>query len=345
MKYSFKNDYSEMAHPLILDALSSVGMTQFEGYGLCNHCEEAAELIKEKLNAPNADVHFVSGGTQANLTVISSILRPHEAVISAETGHIFVHEAGAIEATGHKVCTRAGYDSKLGVSDILSVIDEHYDEHMVKPRLTYISHSTEGGTVYTKAELTAISEVCRDNGLYLYVDGARFGAAMNSAACDLEYADIARLVDVLFIGGTKNGALFGEAVVIFNDEVKRDFRFLMKQRGALLAKGAAMGVQFKALFADGLYDSLARHSIDMASYMADGIKSLGYDLLFPSQTNFVVPLLPAGVADRLIELYDFHDWKRFEDEVAVRLVTSWATQRGIIDEFLEDLKKQKCNKQ
>ncbi|MCL2222032.1 MAG: aminotransferase class V-fold PLP-dependent enzyme [Oscillospiraceae bacterium] len=337
-KYSFKNDYSEMAHPLILEALASVKTAQFEGYGLCSHCEEAAGLIRKKLGAPDADIHFISGGTLSNLTVISSALRPHEAVISAETGHIFVHETGAIEATGHKVCTRAGYDGKLSASDIKSVIEEHCDEHMVKPRLVYISHSTEGGTVYTKAELTAISEKCKENGLYLYIDGARLGTAMNSSACDLEYRDIAKFADVIFIGGTKLGALFGEAVAIFNDELKQDFRFLMKQRGALLAKSAAMGVQFKTLFADGLYDRLARHSIDMAAYMADGMKALGYDLLFPAQTNFVVPLLPCAVSDKLCELYDFHEWKRLEKDVAVRLVISWATQQKAIDEFLEDLK-------
>ena len=339
MKYSFKNDYSEMAHPLVLDALSAVGMAQFEGYGLCVHCEEAAELILDKLVAPCADVHFVSGGTLSNLTLISSVLRPHEAVIAAETGHIFVHETGAIEATGHKVCTRTGYDGKLAVSDIESVVAEHSDEHMVKPRLVYISHSTEGGTVYTKSELAAISKTCRANGLYLYVDGARFGAAMNSESCDFGYSDISQLVDAVFIGGTKTGALFGEAVVIFNDELKRDFRFLMKQRGALLAKSAAMGVQFKTLFSDGLYDRLARHSIDMAAYMADGIKSLGYDFLFPHQTNFIVPLLPSAISNMLGELYDFHEWTRVGDKVAARLVTSWATQQEVIDEFLADLKK------
>ena len=328
-----------MAHPLILDALSSVGTTQFEGYGLCTHCEDAATLIRNKLQAPSADVHFISGGTLANLTVISSVLRPHEAVIAAETGHVFVHETGAIEATGHKVCTRLGYNGKLAVSDILSVVTEHCDEHMVLPRLVYISQSTEGGTVYTKAELTAISKVCRDNGLYLYIDGARFGAAMNSAACDLEYSDIAQIADAVFIGGTKTGALFGEAVVIFDDKLKQDFRFLMKQRGALLAKSAAMGVQFKTLFTDGLYDSLARHSIDMAIYMADGIKSLGYDFLFPVETNFIVPVFPAHVSDKLGELYDFHEWSRDGNNVAARLVTSWATQREAIDEFLSDLNK------
>jgi len=338
MKYSFKNDYSEMAQPSILNALAAVGTKQFEGYGLCNHCEEAAELIREKLEAPDADVHFISGGTLSNLTVISSALRPHEAVIAAETGHIFVHETGAIEATGHKVCTRVGYDGKLAVSDIKSVTEEHCDEHMVKPKLVYISHSTEGGTVYTKAELTAISDICRQNGLLLYIDGARLASAMEATACDLEYSDIAKLSDAVFVGGTKNGALFGEAVVIFNDKLKQDFRFLMKQRGALLAKSAAMGVQFKTLFTDGLYESLARHSIQMAEYMANGIKKLGYDFLFPTQTNFVVPLLPSAVSEKLSKLYDFHDWKSFEKDVAVRLVTSWATQQEVIDEFLSDLK-------
>jgi len=338
MKYSFRNDYSELVHPLILDALKNAGTVQLDGYGLDVFCRDAAELIKEKFKAPGADVHFVSGGTLTNLLVISSALRPHESVIAAQTGHIFVHETGAIEATGHKVCTRVGYDGKLAVSDIESVLDEHEDEHMVKPRLVYISQSTEGGTVYNKAELTAISEFCRSNELYLYVDGARFGAALNSASCDLDYADFARLVDAVFVGGTKNGALFGEAVVIFNDALKPDFRYLMKQRGALLAKSSAMGVQFKTLFSDGLYDKLARHSNETASYLASGIQKLGYKLLFEAQTNFVVPVLPTDISQKLSELYGFYEWAKVESDVAVRLVMSWATDKSAVDEFLADLK-------
>ena len=338
MKYSFKNDYSEMCHPAVLSALSAAGNTQFEGYGLDIFSGDAATLLRNKMCAPDADVHFISGGTHANLVVISSALRPHESVISAGSGHIFMHETGAVEATGHKVCVREGYNGKLGVSDIESVVFEHAgDEHMVKPRLVYISLSTECGTVYTKSELSAISEYCRSNSLYLYIDGARLGAAVNSFACDLSYGDIAALADAFFAGGTKNGALFGEAIVICNKNLKEDFRYLLKQRGGLLAKTAAIGVQFKALFEDDLYDKLALHSNMMAKKLADGIKQKGYSFLYPVETNLIIPMFPVGVAEKLHELYGFYDWQVLNDKIAVRLLTSWATQENIIDEFLADL--------
>jgi len=339
MKYSFKNDYSEMAHPRILDALSDIGSKQFEGYGLDEHSVAAAMHICKLIKDPFADVHFISGGTHANLVVISSALRPHEAAIAPKSGHIFVHETGAIEATGHKICTRDGVDGKLSVSDIESVIAEHpEDEHMVKPRLVYISLSTECGTVYTRAELAAISLFCRNNGLYLYIDGARLGAAINSPACDLNYSDVANLADAFFIGGTKNGALFGEAIVICNEKLKEDFRYLLKQRGGLLAKAAAIGVQFVTLFTDGLYDELAIKSNSMAKRLADGIKALGYDFLFPVETNLIVPVFPAETAAKLHEMYGFYDWADMGDKTAVRMLTSWATPENKVDEFLEDLK-------
>jgi len=338
MKYSFKNDYSEMAHPKLFEALSAVGNYQFEGYGLDEFSIDAAALIREKLKFPNADIHFISGGTHANLVVISALLRPHEAVIAAKSGHIFVHEAGSIEATGHKICTRDGTNGKLNVDDIESVLSEHGDdEHMVKPRLVYISLSTECGTVYTKAELIAISSFCRSNRLYLYIDGARLGAAINSSACDLSYNDIAVLSDAFFIGGTKNGALFGEAIVICNRELKSDFRYLLKQRGGLLAKGAAIGLQFKVLFTDGLYDELAMSSNKKAFKLADGIKKLGYSFLYPVETNLLIPILPKNVAEKMHELYGFYDWQNLDGSVAIRLLTSWATPEDKIDEFISDL--------
>jgi len=336
-KYSFRNDYSELAHPKVMEALSSAGTKQFGGYGLDEISQRAAELIREKVAAPSADVHFISGGTQANLVVISSALRPYEAVIALESGHIYVHETGAIEATGHKICTAKGYDGKLSVDEIEKLVIEHSDEHMVLPRMVYISHTTECGTIYSKAELTAISECCRKNKLYLFLDGARLGAALNSPFGDLSYADIAALTDVFYIGGTKNGALFGEAVVICNDELKENFRFNLKQRGAMLAKGAAFGVQFDALLCDGLYDELAKTSNSMALKMANGIKAAGCDFLFPAQTNLIIPIFHNHVAQRLHELYDFYDWENLGDKTAVRIVTSWATPESVIDEFLADL--------
>jgi len=337
VKYSFKNDYSEIAHPQVLEALSAAGCKQFEGYGLDEYSARAAGLIRSIISKPSADVHFIAGGTHANLVALSSFLRPHEAVIAPESSHIFVHETGAIEATGHKICTRKGSDGKLRVEDIESVVAEHTDEHMVKPRLVFISLSSETGTVYKKKELTAISAYCRSNGLYLYLDGARLGAAVNSEACDLSYSDIADLTDAFYFGGTKNGALFGEAIVICNDVLKEDFRFLLKQRGALLAKGAAIGAQFEALFKDGLYDRLARHSNMTASKLAGGIAALGYGFLYPAETNLIIPVFPANIADALHRSYSFHDWQNLDDMVAVRLVTSWSTPEAVIDGFITDL--------
>jgi len=338
MKYDFQCDYSELAHPSVLEAFAAIGTTQFEGYGLDEYSIRAADLVRNLIELPTADVHFVAGGTIANLVVISSILRPHEAVVSPATGHIFVHEAGAIEATGHKICTVSGTNGKLYPTDIEPVIKEHYDEHMVKPKLVYISLSTEGGTVYTKAELTALSKYCKDANLYLFMDGARLGAAMNSPVCDLTYSDIASLVDVFYIGGTKNGALFGEAIVICNDALKGEFRFLIKQRGAMLAKGAAVGIQFEALLKDGLYDSLAEYAYKMAEKFACGVKEAGYELLFPQETNLVVPIFPKALVAKLRESYAFHDWKDLGDMTAIRLVTSWATPESAIEEFLKDLR-------
>jgi len=338
MKFSFKNDYSEMAHPGVLEALSIIGKKQFEGYGLDEFSIAASMHICKKIKAPYADVHFIAGGTHANLVVISSALRPHEAVIAPKTGHIFVHETGSIEATGHKICTREGYNGKISAADIESVLAEHPgDEHMVKPRLVYISLSTECGTVYTRAELAAITLCCRKNNLYLYIDGARLGAALNSPVCDLKYSDVADLADAFFIGGTKNGALYGEAIVICNESLKEDFRYLLKQRGGLLAKGAAIGVQFAKLFTNGLYDELAQKANATAKRLADGIKALGYEFLFPVETNLIIPVFPNEVAKKLHEMYGFYDWEKLGDTTAVRMLTSWATPENKVDEFIDDL--------
>ena len=371
-KYSFFNDYSELAHPEVLAALSELGSTQFTGYGLDEFSEAAREIIVEKIALPDAEVHFTSGGTQANLIVVASALRPYEAVIATDYGHINTHETGAIEATGHKVCVTPHVHGKLDVAGIEALVTYQSDEHMVKPRMVYISQSTELGTVYTAAELTAISRYCRANSLYLYADGARLGAAMNSDACDLSYAQFAKLVDAFYIGGTKNGALFGEAIVIVNDELKADFRYNLKLRGALLAKGAALGLQFKALLGSRkgsdvyavsvgssggssggsgsgssssftttstLYDELAEHANLMAARLAKGIAALGYEFLSPVETNQVFPIFPTQTATKLHDLYGFYDWSESEAGTAVRLVTSWVTPEAMVDEFLADLAK------
>lgn len=332
------NDYSELAHPLVLEALSAVGYTQFDSYGLDEFSSRARELIKSIINKPSADVYFVAGGTLTNLTLISSALRPHEAVVAPAGGHVFMHETGAIEATGHKVCTVKGNNGKLCAADIEAIVYEHSDEHMVKPRLVYISQTSESGTVYKKAELEAVSAYCHRNNMLLFLDGARLGAAINSPACDMTYADIAGLTDAFYFGGTKNGALFGEALVICNDELKPDFRFLLKQRGALLAKGAVIGVQFEALLKDGLYDKLAQHSNSMARALSNGIMEAGYDMLYPVESNMIFPILPADTIQRLHESYGFYDWLEHGDLTSARLVTSWATPSDAIEEFLADIR-------
>jgi len=338
LKYDFSSDYCELAHPLVLDALSAVGHTQFDGYGLDVFSARAADLVRAKVSAPLADVHFIGGGTHANLIVISSALRPYEAAIAPQSGHIFVHEAGSVEATGHKICTVKGNNGKLSPDEIEDVLTEHCDEHMVKPRLVYVSQSTERGTVYTKAELSAISECCKKNGLYLFLDGARLGAAINSPACDLSYGDIARLADAFYIGGTKNGAMLGEALVICREELKTDFRFQLKQRGAMLAKGAAIGLQFEALLKDGLLDELAKHAISMAMRLADGVRAAGFGFLCPVETNMVFPVFPAKTAEKLHEMYGFLDWGKTGDMTSARIVTSWATPEVAVDGFVADLK-------
>ena len=346
VKYRFINDYSELVHPKVLSKLGSIGTTQFEGYGLDEFSEVAKGLIKEKIGKLDADVHLVSGGTQANLILLSSLLRPYEAVISCETSHIFVHETGAIEATGHKICTAKGVDGKLRVEDIDGVMKFHTDEHMVKPKVVFISLSTEVGSVYSKEELTGISDYCRSHGLYLYLDGARLGAGLVSPACQLTYADIARLTDAFYIGGTKNGMLCGEAIVICNERLQEDFRYHIKQKGGLLAKGASLGVQFMAMLeekneaGEDLYDQLAKRAYVMAMKLAKGIKDLGYEFLAEPITNQVFPILPIDLSEKLHELYEFYDWTKVgEEKVALRLVTSWATSEDKVDEFLKDLKK------
>ncbi|HEY4540235.1 MAG TPA: aminotransferase class I/II-fold pyridoxal phosphate-dependent enzyme, partial [Faecalibacter sp.] len=239
-KYSFKNDYSEGAHPAILQRLMETNLQQTIGYGEDEFCDEARAWIKTYLQKDSA-IHFVSGGTQANLIVISSMLKPHESVIAVESGHIAVHETGAIEATGHKVNTVPTIDGKMTIDEIQNVLNLHTDEHMVKPKMVYISNSTEVGSVYTKAELTAIYDFCQANQLYLFVDGARLGSALTSSKSDLTLEDFANLTDVFYIGGTKNGALIGEAIIINTPQLNEDFRYHIKQKGGMLAKGRLIG--------------------------------------------------------------------------------------------------------
>jgi threonine aldolase len=338
--YSFKNDYSEGAHPRILEALIESNLVQTEGYGEDPYSTKAIDLIKQQLNKVDVDIHLLTGGTQTNLTALSSFLRPHEAIIAACTGHILVHETGAIEATGHKILSVSTSDGKLTPEDIQKVLDMHTDEHMVKPKLVFISDSTEIGSIYHKAELEEISTFCKKHKLFLYVDGARLGSALSSKENDLQLSDIARLVDAFYIGGTKNGALIGEALVICNDLLKEDFRFLMKQKGALLAKGKLIGIQFHELFKDTLYFDLASHANAMANMLKNAISAKGYRFLTHSPTNQIFPILPNWLITRLEEKYSFYIWEKSDAEnSAIRLVTSWATKEETVLEFIADLNK------
>lgn len=336
--YSFTNDYSEGAHPRILEAMMNANLTQNVGYGLDAHSLAAAGTIRRLADAPDAAVHFVVGGTQTNLLLIAAALRPYQAVIAAATGHVNVHEAGAIEGTGHKVLALPTTTGKLTPEIIAPCLTEHCDEHMVQPKLVYISDSTELGTVYTKAELEALHHFCRLHGLMLYLDGARLGSALTSAPNDLTLKDLAALTDAFYIGGTKNGALLGEALVIQKDSLKEDFRFMMKNRGAMLAKGFLAGIQFEELFRDGLFFDLAAHANEMAAILRDGIRKAGYSFVSDSHTNLLFPILPDELVDKLGKDFTFERSQKPDDShTVIRLVTSWATPEKAVRDFLSAL--------
>ena len=337
-KILFYDDYSEGAHPRIIEALAESNLVQESGYGSDSICLEAASLIKEKINNPNTEVHFVSGGTQANLICASAMLRPHESMMAAESAHICVHEAGAIEATGHKINPIKTHDGKITSEKIQEVLDSHYDEHMVKPKCVLISNSTEVGTVYTKAEIEKLSSYCKQKDLYFYLDGARIGSALTSHLSDLSLEDLSRLTDIFYIGGTKNGALLGEAIVINNPELQKEFRFHIKQKGGLMAKGRVLGVQFRELFKDDLFFDLAKHANNMANLLASGIKDCGHELQNEPQSNMIMPILPRSLIEKLNQKYGFYTWTPIDEErAAVRLVTSWATSEETVEAFVSDL--------
>ena len=340
MMYSFKNDYSEGAHPEILAALGRTNLEQQDGYGEDAFSLQAAELIKQRIGLTELDVHFLTGGTQTNLTAISAFLRPHEAAISASTGHVLVHETGAIEATGHKVISVDSSNGKLTAEQVRTVVTGHSDEHMVKPRLVYLSQPTEVGTIYSRLEMEQISQTCSELGLWLFVDGARLGSALCAAGNDLTLPMLAELADAFYIGGTKNGALLGEALVIRTEGLKADFRYHMKQKGALLAKGRLIGIQFLTLFTGELYFDLARHANRLADQIRQAISQAGYRYLTDSPTNQIFPILPNRIIDELLKDYSFYIWERVDAEhSAIRLVTSWATPPAAVEGFLHRLRE------
>jgi threonine aldolase len=338
----FNCDYSEGAHPRVLSKLIETNLEQTEGYGTDPYCAEAAGLIRGICAAPEADVHFLVGGTQTNLTVISACLRPHQGALSADTGHINIHESGAIEATGHKVLALSSSDGKITAAQVQAAYDEHYNddarEHAVQPKLVYISNPTEMGTIYSKAELTKLSETCRRNSLILYMDGARLGYALCARGNDLDLPAIAGLCDVFYIGGTKIGALFGEALVITNDSLKPDFRYFIKQKGGMLAKGRLLGLQFIALFDDDLYFEMARHANAMADIIKDACIKKGYPFLTESVTNQQFPILPDRVLSNLGEKYEYSFWQKAgQARSAVRFCTSWATDITDVQALAADI--------
>ncbi|MFT4642713.1 MAG: threonine aldolase [Candidatus Azotimanducaceae bacterium] len=338
-KYSFLNDYSEGAHPRIIDALTQLNIVQQQAYGNDDYSSHAKELIKGHLENKDAEVFFVSGATQANLIIISSTLRPHESIISSTLGHITTHETGAIEATGHKINTIEKDNGKLTKEDIIPVLIAHdFGPHVVKPRMIYISNSTEIGTIYTKKELKELYEYAHENNLYLFMDGARMGSGLSASNSDLTLADVARYTDVFTIGGTKNGALLGEAIVIVNDDLKSDFSFHLKQKGAMLSKGRLLGIQFQELFKDNLYFELAQHANNMAMKISKAILANNHEFLTDSKTNQLFPILPNDLIDSLEENFIFYRWKKIDGKHTVlRLVTSWATQEEQVDRFITQL--------
>ena len=336
-KYSFKNDYSEGAHPAILQRLIDTNLEQTIGYGEDEFCNEAREFIKKRLKKDSA-IHFVSGGTQANLIVISSILKPHESVVAAESGHIAVHETGAIEATGHKINTIATDNGKITPEQISIILATHTDEHMVKPKLVYISNSTEVGSVYSKKELQKLYHFCQENNLYLFVDGARLASALTSSKCDLSLEDMANFTDVFYIGGTKNGALLGEAIVINNLKLDEDFRYHIKQKGGMLAKGRLIGIQFSEMFRDDLFFEMGKHANQMAEKLANAISAKGHNFLTEPSSNQIFPILPNSIIEKLQQDFEFYIWQKIDEQnSAIRLVTSWTTPEEQVENFIKSI--------
>ena len=338
----FNSDYTEGCHPAILERLAATNMEQTPGYGEDVYCAAAAEQIKEACAAPEAAVHFLVGGTQTNVTVISAALRHYQGVITAVTGHINVHETGALESCGHKCLTIETADGKLTAEQIAAYTDAHYAdasfEHTVQPKMVYISNPTEIGTIYKKAELEAIYDVCKERGLYLFLDGARLGYGLTCRENDLTLADVAALTDVFYIGGTKVGALFGEAVVILNDELKADFRYHIKQRGGMLAKGRLLGIQFGELLRDGLYFELGAHADRLADKIRCACVKKGYPFLVENTTNQVFPIMPDALLESWKDKYSYTNQGRVdESHTAIRLCTSWITSGEQVDILVNDI--------
>lgn len=336
----FQCDYNEGAHPKLMERLMQTNMEQTPGYGEDVYCAHAADKIRKVCEDESLAVHFMVGGTQTNMTVIGAALRPHQGVLCANTGHINVHETGAVESCGHKVLALPSDDGKITAKQVESAFEEHIKngsrEHMVKPGMVYISSPTELGTIYSKTELADLYDVCKKYGLYLFLDGARLGYGMAAPDNDLTFGDIAKYTDVFYIGGTKVGALFGEAVVISNEALKDDFRYFIKQNGGMLAKGRLLGLQFDTLFTDNLYIDIASHAIGLAEKIRNVFRKKGYDFICPNHTNQIFVVMPDSHLDILREKFGFeYDHRMDETHSVVRFCTSWATKDESVDALLE----------
>ncbi len=342
MKFSFKNDYSEGCHPNILQALVQHNIDQQAGYGEDEYSLQAKQLIREKIKNPASEIYFVSGGTQANLIVISSVLKPYQCVVAASTGHILNNETGAIEATGHKVLSIEKKNGKLTPADIIPVLENHKNApHQVMPKLVYISNSTELGTVYTLNELEKLSAFCRENQLYLFMDGARLGHGLTAEISDLTLEKVAELTDIFYIGGTKNGALLGEAIVINHPDLQQDFAFNIKQKGALLAKGRILGIQFLELMKDDLYFDLAKHANQQAMKIKKAMGEKGVQFLSDTYTNQIFPVLHNDLIQKLSGSFDFYIWKKMDSHSsAIRIITSWSTGDEEVNRFIQMIEQE-----
>ena len=334
----FRNDYGAGAHPAVLEALCRTNMELTAGYGTDRYCLEAAETIRTLCRRAQADVHFLMGGTQVNKTAIGAFLRPYEAAVAAGSGHICVHEAGAIEQDGHKILHLPSPDGKLTPELLREALRGPFSEHTVIPRLAYISNTTELGTVYRREELIALHAVCRELGLLLYCDGARLGSAMDAGGTTL--ADYAETCDAFTIGGTKNGLLFGEALVITNPALQPGFRNCMKQQGAMLAKGRLLGVQYAAILENGLYGRLAANENQMAKRLAAGLAALEVSLLAPAESNQIFPILPDGAVEVLKKEAEFEVERKIDaSHTCIRFVTAWHTAEEDVDALLAAMER------
>lgn len=338
--YNFQSDYLEGCAPEILEELIKVNSSQSVGYGLDEYCKEASDLIKEKINNKNVDIHFIPGGTPCNILAISSSLRPYEAVIAAKSAHISVHETGAIEASGHKIIEVDQIDGKIDPKAVIFECEKHNDEHMVKPRMLFISNPTEYGTIYSLEEILILKEICNHYNLLFYLDGARLANALASKDNDVSLSNIASIFDIFYIGGTKNGALLGEALVIVNDDLKANFRYQIKQRGQMLAKGRILGITFKTLFKDDLYLKLAKHANKTANALKYVFEAFHFELLNDSPTNQIFVILDNNTITKLKEKYEFIVWDKYDNDKQIcRFITSWNTKEEAILQFAQDLKE------